>query len=520
MLTTAEEGFGLLVRTSAATVRFFHRAVQEHLAAAHITRLPPGEQCSLVAEFSADPRWEPVILSLLWLARRPSEVEALLSSLPENAVGLAGEQRDRIRTEAAFGPFDTSAGWAHSAAARAVTAIERGERLHHQGQLLDRVLAGIDNPRTSSLVAGAIRRWIYDRAADRATAVAAVAAWPRVPETWDVLAVALNDTDSHAQRSAGILISEIYGGDQKARDLLVTAAKSSQRATTRAASLDALTRGWPEDPAVEELTARARQSVAVELVIAAIDAAVRRGITADDDLEQLVSLISGGVRYPVSPWIDVVPEILLRGWAGNKQLRDKCLEGAARQWEHGRGIRKSIATALLAAAFPGDDRVAAWIASELDHAEYPFLMAMQPPTWRNIATSFRDHPLVVQAAERWIPGQHYRDSEISLLALVSRTGQMRDLLISHLASAGFPHWEAEILLKGWGMQDRAVADALRHFLEDRRPAQAAKIAHLVPQIIEDPGQARATLLAMLRILASRARISWCSASRGSPSQVM
>ena len=498
ILATAEEGFGLLVRTSAATVRFFHRAIQEHLAAVHITRLPPGEQCSLVAEVGTDPRWEPAILSLLWLAPRPSEVEALLGALPEAAAGPAGEQRDRIRAEVAFGPFDTTAGWAQSAAVQAITAVEQGERLAHQGHVLDRVLGGINNPRTSSLVSDAISRWVYDRAISRAAALAAVAAWPPVPETWHVLTVALNDNDNHVQRAAGHLIPQIYSGDQQARHLLLTAANSSQRATTRAAALDALTRGWPEDPAAEELAARARQSVAVELVIAAIDAAVRRGITADDDFRQLVSPVSGGWRYPSSAWIDAVPEILMRGWAGSEGLRDMLLDGAARQWEHGKGIKKSVATALLATAFPGDDRVADWIAGELNHAQHPFLMAMQPPTWRNIAVNFRDHPVVVDAALRWIPGQQFNDSEVSLLALVSRTGQMRDLLISRLASASFPHWEAASLLEGWGMQDAAVAEALCGFLGDRPPAQAARIGHLVPRIIADPGRARAALLAMLR----------------------
>ena len=498
ILAAAEEGFGLLVRTGAATVRFFHRAIQEHLAAVHITRLSADEQSSLVAELGIDPRWQPVILSLLWLARRPSEVEALLSSLPEAAVGPAGEERDRIRAEVAFGPFDTTAGWARGAAERAITAIERGERLAHQGQLLDRVLTGIDNPRTSALVAGGIGRWVYDRAVSRAAALGALTVWPQAPETWHVLTVALHDSDNNAQHAAGELIPMIYSGDQQMRELLLSAANSSQRATTRAAALDAITRGWPEDPAAEELTERARQSVAVELVIAAIDAAVRRGITAGDDFTQLVPLVSGGGRYPFSAWIGAVPEILRCGWAGNEKLRDMCLDGATRRWEHGKGIKKSISTALLAAAFPGDDRVAAWIADELDHSQYPFLMAMHPSTWRNIAINFRDHPLVVDAARRWIPGRQFHDSEVSLLALADRTEQMRDMLVSRLADASFPHWEAASLLEGWGMQDTAVAEALHRFLDARPPAQAAKIAHLVPQIFENSGQARATLLIMLR----------------------
>ena len=59
--------------------------------------------------------------------------------------------------------------------------------------------------------------------------------------------------------------------------------------------------------------------------------------------------------------------------------------------------------ALLTTAFPGDDQGCRWIAGELNHAQHPFLMAMRPPTWQNIAVNFRDHPVVVDAGVRSIP---------------------------------------------------------------------------------------------------------------------
>jgi hypothetical protein len=110
------------------------------------------------------------------------------------------------------------------------------------------VLAGVDNARTSSLVTDAIRRWVYDRAVSRAAALASAAAWPRAPETWHVLSIALNDRDNHVQRAAGNVISKIYGGDEQAKEFLLTAANSSQRAATRAAALDAPTAAGQKTP--------------------------------------------------------------------------------------------------------------------------------------------------------------------------------------------------------------------------------------------------------------------------------
>jgi hypothetical protein len=101
--------------------------------------------------------------------------------------------------------------------------------------------------------------------------------------------------------------------------------------------------------------------------------------------------LSGGWFRPSNGWIDAVPAILARGWAGHAGLRHMCPDGARRRREYGRGIRNSTATTLLSAAFPGDDQVAAWVAAELNDAEHPFLMAMHPQTWRNIADGLRDH---------------------------------------------------------------------------------------------------------------------------------
>ena len=194
------------------------------------------------------------------------------------------------------------------------------------------------------------------------------------------------------------------------------------------------------------------------MVIAAIDATVRNGATADDDFRTLVSLVSGG-REPSSSWTDAVPEILIRGWAGNEQLRDMCLEAAARQWEHGDGIKKSVATALLTAAFPGDDKVAAWIAAELDQAPHPFLMAGRPPTWQNIAVNFRDHPVVVEAAVRWIPGQRFGDSEVSLLALVTRTDRRGTCSSAVCGARRSRTGRPRACSKAGACQDAAVAEA-------------------------------------------------------------
>jgi hypothetical protein len=498
IVATAEEGFGLLTRTGAETVRFFHRAIQEHLAAVHITRLPFDQQQSLVAQHGADPQWEPVVLSLLWLAQRPSETEALLGALPDTIAGSASEQLERIRAEVAFGPFDTSAQWAQAAARQAITVVEQGERPSHQAQILDRVLVGTGNARTSSLAADAVGRWAYNRTGNRPGAIQALGRWPQAPETWNILAAALSDIDPNVQHAAGRVIPRVYGCEEQARDFLVAAAKTSQRPTVRAAAFDALSLGWSDEPELQGLSQKARASAATEMNIAAVDYAVRQGTASDENLMALVPLISGDCFRSPNGWVDSVPAILTCGWTGNGQLRDMCLEGARRRWEHGRGIRKSIATALLAAAFPGDDQVAAWVAAELDHAEHPFLMALQPQTWRNIATSFRDHPVVVEAALRWLPQRSFHDSEVSLLALAVRTLAVRDLLIGRLPSAAFPHWEVGSLLEGWGMEDEEVASVLRDFVRSHSPGRAERIAHLIPQIIDDADEAQALLMVLLR----------------------
>jgi hypothetical protein len=81
VLDLAENSAGLLVKKSEGDIGFFHRALQEFLAASHIAQSALQEQLSLVAERCQNPQWHEVILCLLYLTRRAEDVASFLDRI-------------------------------------------------------------------------------------------------------------------------------------------------------------------------------------------------------------------------------------------------------------------------------------------------------------------------------------------------------------------------------------------------------------------------------------------------------
>src|SRR5712691_11973468 len=66
----AEGRLGVFVRQGVAEAGFFHRSLQEFLAADHLARHPLDDQQAFVQSHATDPRWREVILGLIWLTIR------------------------------------------------------------------------------------------------------------------------------------------------------------------------------------------------------------------------------------------------------------------------------------------------------------------------------------------------------------------------------------------------------------------------------------------------------------------
>jgi hypothetical protein len=302
----------------------------------------------------------------------------------------------------------------------------------------------------------------------------------------------MNDEDAGVQRAAADSLAAVGRGNEDVGNKLADIAISALDPLKRAAALEALSNGWPEHAKLESAIAWALKTPAPDLRLAAIAARVRRRAQNDSDLEELLSMASDrgfNVNYG---WSNEVTATLAAGWPASGRLKQACLEGAQKYFIHGTGVDKDVAWRVLLLAFPQDSDVAKLCVAEIRSQQYPFL-GLDFEAWQILAKNFRDHPEVVAAIDEWAPSQEYHDPEVALAAMTGRTPTLKQKLITSLKTSSIPHWPAGSLLEGWGMGDSDVARELLAVANG--PAdRASSVAHLVPQILNDPVQSRARLL--------------------------
>jgi len=234
-----------------------------------------------------------------------------------------------------------------------------------------------------------------------------------------------------------------------------------------------------------------------ELRLISISARAKLHIHNEEDLSELLRISEHGRRSGIGyAWRDEGISALVKGWAGNSQLKATCLEGAHRgsRFAGKRTVDWQMSRAVLIHAFPQDDDVAKLIAQELQE-NYPF--NMQDGIWQQLPTQFQNHAVVVQALDIWaakLQKQSIHPVELSYAALVGKTVVMKQKLLEFL-DGWVPFWAVGALLKGWGMSDPHVSD---HLFRMAYGPKASEIAKYIPSILQDPKQARERLLALVR----------------------
>jgi len=80
-LDISENQIGILVEKSNDELGFFHRTLQEYLAAFHLSNLSFSEQKNIIALNIINPLWREVILCYFYLLKRPDEVGKILEDI-------------------------------------------------------------------------------------------------------------------------------------------------------------------------------------------------------------------------------------------------------------------------------------------------------------------------------------------------------------------------------------------------------------------------------------------------------
>ena len=494
----AGDVFGLLVEFAPGTLGFFHRSVQEHLAAVHVSRLGFERQLELVRAHGAKPHWREAVLSLLFLSSKENDtnsVDRLVEAVQASAAGPVERLRlPPLLTEIAVGPFACSDGLARGLAAEGIAVVECGSSPAIREAVATRLLDGLDSAPVRPLLVEHMATWLPGLEEHRVGVFEAMEHWPAEPETETAIWRGLFDEETANARAAGRAYAVRCRSNESAARALVDLLGRPLRPQTRAVALEALAGGWPDHPALAGQIAAALDSVDPDIRLVARTFRVRRGEHTEDDLDDLLEL--------GSQWIDVdydrqedVGVALRNGWPGSEEIKKRCLD-VSRRDNPDRSLRRELALWLLLAGYPRDPDVVEYCRREILEQKYPFLMLNPYRGWELLPANFRDEPTIVAALDEWLPDQKHNYVEVAYASLVGRTERGKEKLIEMLADARFPDWPTRALVEGWGMDDPAAAQALKEAAEGPAPL-AGSIARYLPRILGHGDRLRERLLALV-----------------------
>lgn len=502
LVNVGEQSLALLVRGSQVDLSFLHRALQEYLAACHLATLPLSDQLIFVESVCADPKWTEAILSLLYLTRSTESVTALVQRIRAKQNTAVGSYAvAQILGEVAFGDFNLSVSVAKELAHESFTEIETKSWLPHRERLLENAIGGLRSVRTREMVQTKLKSWFPDRTRwTRESVFLAIREWPSTPDVRDALLRGLFDEYSDIQRAAGRTLADLFGGDTKTKEIVARLAWQEDNPRVRAAAIECLFKGWPDCEKLKSILEANRSSAFPRLRLAAIAGIVERNEQRDNDQAALFELGMGDVGIDYR-WRDLLVNTLATGWRGLIEVKQKCfdaIEKSRNPFNYSRFLFDTeIAKAVLLIGFPKDEDVAKYFAREVvwDHVRLENVLPSETDFFELLKKQFPAHPLVIDAVDKWLVKQERKGKTFFKAALVGRTSTAKSLLLQSLDTKHLP-FAVEALLRGWGMEDREVAEALTKLVRDTE-TEAAFCGEFIPDILQDSSESRSRLLSLL-----------------------
>ncbi|AFZ27223.1 putative NTPase (NACHT family) [Cylindrospermum stagnale PCC 7417] len=498
-LNVGENTIGLLVKQSPKEIGLFHRAFLEYLAAYHLSRLSLQKQVTMVETYCADPQWREVILGLFQITNRSEDIKQLVGCIQKKINNISQVDKyavELLLSETAFGEFNCSASLAKKIASEVFENIELGFWMPHRERLLHHVLDGLRSAPVKELVKSKLQSWFPSRRRWRSNIFYAMTNWPLTDEVITYLWRGIHDEEIDNQRAAAKTLANLAAGNVEIGNRLACLACSPSDPKTRAVAVESLLYGWPNHESLERILGETRYSISPELRLVAILGRIQQHNQTEEDQEELLRLGSreGQLNYE---WPSEVAKALMNGWPQSSITKEACFDALQKDNISRSKLDGEIALRILLEDYPQDADVAQFCVEQFRHENYPFLEAsIGYQIWILLAQNFKDHPQLVAVIDEWILKQTYHEPEVAIVAMVGRTPTAKAKLLSSLDSQ-FPHWSAEALIEGWGIQDTEVAQRLRQ-IAFSSAAEASKIGHLLPQIIEDKTVCRNRLLEVLQ----------------------
>jgi hypothetical protein len=491
LVTLGEEEIGILVRKSPREIGFFHRIFQEYLAAQHLASRSFDEQIEFVKGRAPDPRWHEVVLCLLYQLQRSSEIDRLTAIIDEMQGGPeALMTRDLLLAEIAFGEFKRSPGLAKRLAENTFDRIETGKwqpPIRHA--LVSYAVEGLSSTVLAQRVSEKLTEWFPRwHSYGLPDAFLAIARWPEDERVAPVLWRGLHDEFYEASRAAALALATRYGGQSEYGERLCSLVSGPLSFSAAAAGIEALWRGWPDLPQINDILDCGRRSAHPLIGLAATLGRIHRRAHGDDDFAY-VTKIGDRDDYHFN---GLVAQTLLSGWSGDDRLKAYATSQRSDE-QRQRRRRNRPDYGLLINGFPGDADVAALVAQDFSQ-QYPVCAGVQEEM-EALARNFKENPTVVSAMEAWASRQDPDDAyTFAGIAHVAPTPVLKSLLLKSLENPqSLSFWAASALIDVWGADDPEVLAALSK-ASTLPVSERQSLAHVLPLVMDDKQQCRELLL--------------------------
>lgn len=491
VVVDARDRLGVLFDAGGDRLAFLHRSVQEHLCAAHLARRPLSDQRVAIETKGTDPRWAEVILDLVHLTARPTEVDELVETLRRTRQPRFPDG-DPLLAEISTGAFGCSPRLAKELFLEAAHAIETYARPAIARTIIRRLVDGLESSPVAQLVRNRIATWLPARGWSREGLCYAMRDWPDDPATDAVLWRAMFGEDA---RAAALAYCERTKRAGREPDAVAKLLDLPLMPATRAAVLEGLGTHWPDHERLMADLPAARESLDPNVRLVWLVLAVRGRRHVDADLEMALDLASWGGDLDYGRRQQLA-ETLAQGWARSPRLKTTVLASASSA-ARPRDLDNEVTQFVLLTAFPGDPDVVAYCVRELQK-DHPFIgLSGGGGAWRLLAHHFSDEPKLIAAVDEWLTNAQFHEPEVSFAALIGQTDAGKRRLLADVRNGSFPHWAARALLTGWGIEDLDVRLALRDVALGE-PRQAAAIGHLLPAILGHGDECEQRVLELLQ----------------------
>jgi hypothetical protein len=383
---------------------------------------------------------------------------------------------------------------------RAFDIIEHGNWILARREVLRAALTNVGEAPSSTPVDDRLASWAPRRQKYLFDLFEALSGWKRAPDLRELLLGGIHDEERANQRSAAVALGRSYAGDEGVQQRLMCTLRSTLDLSVAAATLEALTSGWPETPGLHELHDSAVTSRDPRLRLAGISGRLQTGRADLRDRDGVVDLLSESPK--IDFWDQPVARMLLsRYWPDDVTLIDIALGSVSEGVSGRRVLEREAAMHYLIHCSSRISMVVDWVRQELMD-EYPFSLSFgDDDLWACVAPFAIEHSDVRASVLAHIRSEFGRHSLHLFQSLIVKLGgdELRDELIgvARVEDRFSVYWAVRPLLEGWGRSDPIVASFIDE-IASWKEEKLNNLAAILPQILTDINTCRTRLLSLAR----------------------